>query len=137
MRTTVTIRGLDDVNDLLSRIAPREAYNIMRATVNGMAGEIRTEARKKAPKDEGVLKKAIKSKRERGRRGYLMSTVRVDPSAFYWRFLEYGQGPDNVEHAFFLRTVEKFRAEMHSKFLTQFGKKWEAALARAAKRNGR
>ena len=28
-------------------------------------------------------------------------------NAFYWRFLEYGDGPDGVEHAFFLRAKEK------------------------------
>lgn len=135
MKATVTLRGIDDVNDLLTKVAPRQGYNIMRATVHGMAGQIRDEAKKKAPKDEGDLRKGIKAKRERSVRGRLLSTVRAAP--FYWRFLEYGQGPDNVEHAFFLRSVEEFRADMHARFLTEFGKKWEAALARAAKRNGR
>jgi hypothetical protein len=80
------------------------------------------------------LRKAIKSKRERALYGRLLSTVRVDPSAFYWRFLEYGQGPDGEEHAMFMRAVENFRSDMDRIFLTQFGKKWEAALKRAAKR---
>lgn len=136
MRATVTVRGLDDVNNLLKTIAPREAYNIMRATVHGVAGGIAKDARFDAPQDDGDLKKAIKPKRERAVFGYLKSTVRVNPVAFYWRFLEYGQGPDGEEHAFFMRAVEKFRQDMHGIFLTQFGKKWEAALKRAAKRNG-
>jgi len=130
----VTIRGIDDVNDLLTQIAPRQAYNIMRATVSGIASDIRKSAKNDAPEDDGDLKKAIKAKRERGRRGYLLSTVRVDPSAFYWRFLEYGQGPDGEEHAMFMRAVEKFRMDAHRIFIEQFGKKWEAALKRAAKR---
>lgn len=134
MKGSVTLTGLQDVNDILTKIAPRQAKNIMRATVHGIAGDIRKEARADAPSDEGDLKKAIKAKRERAIRGYLRSTVRVDPSAYYWRFLEYGQGPDGVEHAFFMKAVESFRADATRIFVEQFGKKWEAALARAAKR---
>ena len=136
MRSTVTLRGLDDVNDMLSRIAPREGFNIMRATVHGVAAGISKDARLDAPEDEGDLKGAIKHKRERAQFGYVRSTVRVNPIAFYWRFLEYGQGPDGEEHAFFMRAVEKFRRDMTRIFIEQFGKKWEAALKRAAKRNG-
>ena len=134
MKTSVTIRGLDDVNELLSQIGPRQAINIMRATVQGVASGIAKDAKADAPQDEGDLKKAIKPKRERAKRGYLMSTVRVDPSAFYWRFLEYGQGPDGVEYAMFMRAVENFRMNMHQTFIQEFGKKWEAAMVRAAKR---
>lgn len=137
MKPTVEVRGLDDVNDLLGRIAPREAKNILRATVHGMAGEVRDQAKRDAPEDEGTLKKSIKSKRRRQRGGWIRSDVLVQFRAFYWRFLEYGQGPDGVEHAFFGRAVEKLRGEMTKIMITQFGKKWEAALARAARRNGR
>lgn len=136
MKPTVTIRGIDEVNDLLSNVSPRVGKNIMRATIHGMAGQIRDDAKQNMPTDSGDMKKGTKAKRERGKPGLTVSTVRV-AGAFYWRFLEYGQGPDNVEHAFFGRAVEKFRAEMTRLFIEQFGKKWEAALARAAKRNGR
>lgn len=137
MKPTVTITGIDDVNDLLTRIAPKQATNILRATVHGMAGQVRNDAKKLAPEDEGDLKAAIKAKRERVRFGKVSSTVRVHFFAFYWRFLEYGHGPDGEEHAFFMRAVEKLRKDMLRNFLVQFGKKWEAALKRAAKRNGR
>lgn len=133
MRNTVEITGLSDVEDLLLQIGPKQATNIMRSTVHSIASMIAKDAKKDAPEDDGDLKKAIKSKRERAIYGRLLSTVRVDPSAFYWRFLEYGQGPDGEEHAMFMRAVEKFRSDQDQIFLTQFGKKWEAALARAAK----
>ncbi len=136
MRPTTTIRGIDDVDNLLSKIAPRQAKNIMRATVHGVAGEIRNDAKKSMPTDVGVMKRATKSKRRRGKPGWIRSDVVVAKDAFYWRFLEYGQGPDGVEHAMFMRAVEKFRQDMHRTFIEQFGKKWEAALKRAAKRNG-
>lgn len=135
MNNTVTLTGLDDVNDLLTKVSPRIAKNLLRATVHGVAGEIRKEARDKTPVDEGVMKKAIKSKRRRATPGTIRSDVVVSKAAFYWRFLEYGQGPDGIEHAMFMKSVEKIRPELTRMFVEQFGKKWEAALARAAKRN--
>ena len=131
----VTLTGVDDVNTMLAKIAPKQAKNIMRATIHGVAGQIRDDAKRAMPVDDGDMKKGTKAKRERGRPGFIKSTVRV-AGAFYWRFLEYGQGPDGVEHAMFLKAVEKYRANWERTFTEQFGKKWEAALKRAAKRNG-
>ncbi len=137
MKPTFTVRGLDDINHLLGQIAPREAKNIMRATVHGMAGQIRNETKKDAPEDSGDLVDAIKAKRRKVRNGIIRSDVIVERKAFYWRFLEYGQGPDGVEHAFVASGVERFNSEMNAFLVTHFGKKWEAALARAARRNAR
>ena len=135
MKTTVTLKGIEDVNKLLEKVAPRQAINIMRATVHDMAGSISKDAKADMPVDEGDMKKGTKHHRRRGKPGQVQSDVAV-AGAFYWRFLEYGQGPDGEEHAFFLKAVEKMRAEMVSRFLTSFGKKWESALARARKRAG-
>lgn len=130
---SVELKGLDDVDELLSKIAPRQAQNIMRATIHGIAGEIRDDAKRDMPVDEGDMKRGTKSKREKSVRGQLLSTVRV-AGAFYWRFLEYGQGPDGVEVAMFGKAVAKYRARQNEIFLQQFGKKFEAALVRARKR---
>lgn len=137
MKPTVTITGVDDVQRMLSKIAPRQANNIMRATIHAVAGEIRDDAKAAMPEDEGTMKAATRAKRERVRFGKIASSVVVTKAAFYWRFLEYGQGPGGVEYAMFVKAVERFRAKWLQVFITQFGKKWEAALARAAKRNGR
>lgn len=128
------VKGIDDVNEILSQIAPRQAKNIMRATVHGVAGEIRDDAKRFMSEDTGVMKKATKSKRERGTPTRIMSTVRVTLAAFYWRFREYGQGPDGVEDAMFMKAVSIFRANMNQIFVQQFGKKFEAALKRARNR---
>lgn len=132
----VTLTGLDDVNNILTKIAPREAIKIMRTTVHGLAGRVRDESRLRSPVDDGVLVKAIRTKRRRARRGLIKSDVVVSKAAFYWRFLEYGQGPDGVEYAMFMRSIEKMRPDLTRYFVEEFGKKWEAALARAAKANG-
>lgn len=130
---TVELKGLNDIDDMLSKIAPRQAQNIMRATIHGVAGTIRDDAKKAMPVDEGDMRKGTKIKRERTVRGQLLSTVRV-AGAFYWRFVEYGQGPDGVEVAMFGKAVAKYRSRQNEIFLQQFGKKFEAALVRARKR---
>lgn len=131
------VKGLDEVNEMLATISPREARNLLRATVHGAAGQIRDDAKAAMPTDTGTMKGATKSKRRRGAPNEIRSDVVVERSAWYWRFLEYGQGPDGVEHAMFLRAAEKFRAAMVEVFTAQFGRKWEAALKRAAKKRGR
>lgn len=135
MKPKVTVTGVEDVHRLLTEVSPREAKNLLRATVHGVAGTIRNDAKKEMPEDDGDMKRGTKAKRERGTKTKIESTVRV-AGAFYWRFLEYGQGNQGREYAFFGKAVEKARSKLEQVFVQQFGKKWEAALKRAAKRNG-
>lgn len=136
MKLTTTIRGMEDIDDLLSKVAPNVAYNIMRATVHGVAGQIAKDAKGFMSVDTGTMKKATKPKRERMQGGAITSTVRVGRAAYYWRFREYGQGPDGEEDAMFMKAVAIFRSDMNRIFTEQFGKKWEATLARARKKQG-
>lgn len=130
----VSISGADQVRDILRNIAPNEAKNLMRATVVDMAKQAARDARENAPKDSGNLASAIGHKRDRGTRGTVSASVGVAKSAFYWRFLEYGDGPDNVEHAMFLKAAKTLEAEMERLFLASFGAKLEARLVRARNR---
>ena len=132
----MTIHGIEDVDELLSEIAPNQARNIMRSTIHGIAADIAKDAKNHMSVDTGTMKKETKTKRERPRGGRFSSTVRVGRKAFYWRFREYGQGPDGEEDAMFMKAVAKFNANMNQIFIQQFGKKFEAALARARKRQG-
>ena len=134
MKMDMRITGIEDVKKVLMEIGPREAKNLMRTTVQGVAGHVARDAKKNAPVDDGDLKKGIKAKRERGERDVLHSTVRASP--FYWRYLEYGQGPDGVEHAFFLRALQELRPDMNRVYLEIFVKKLQARLARERKRMG-
>lgn len=138
MKITTELRGIEDVDRLLSQVAPRQAFNIMRATVHDMAREVAKDARDVMPEDEGDMIAETKHKRENPNKtaGRVASTVRVGRRAFYWRFLEYGQGPDGVAHGFFAAAVQKLKTEMNARFLRSFGKKFEAALKRARKRHG-
>lgn len=131
---TATLTGIEDVENMLGQIAPRQAVNIMRATVHGIAGQIRDDAKKKMPRDSGAMIKSTKAKREKTRYGLALSTVRVSSEAYYWRFLEYGDGPDGVDHAFFAKAMALYRQDQTRIFVEEFGRKFEAALARARKR---
>ncbi len=133
MKLDPKIHGIAEVNDLLSRIAPREAKNLMRATVHGLAGQVARDAKAAMPRDKGVLKKATKAKRRRGRPGLLRSDVIVERRAYYWRFLEYGTSKVR-EYAFFARAVEKLRANWEETWLRIFGRKLESRLARLRKK---
>lgn len=131
METTIT--GIDDINRLLGTVAPRVGLNIMRSTIHSVAGSIRDGAKDYMAEDTGTMKKATKAKRERIVNGQVSSTVRVGPEAFYWRFEEYGDGPDGLAKDMFLKSVADFRSEMDAVMVREFGKKFEAAMARARK----
>lgn len=132
----VTVTGIADVNRILETIAPREAKNLMRAVVYDIAKQLSDDGQKNSPDDTGLLDRSIKPKRERGTRNRIEASVTVGPRAYYWRFLEYGDGPDGVEHAMFLKALQAMRPNMDSVYMETFARKLEARLARERKRRG-
>lgn len=130
---SITIKPLNtmQVDNILTEIAPREAHNLARATNHGVAGVVRNEIKKVAPKDSGKLKKSVKAKREKARFGVPYSTVRI--GAFYWRFLEIGTSKI-AARPFVDPTVERLRPRMADIWREQFGKKLQASLRRKAKK---
>jgi hypothetical protein len=138
----VTIRGLDDVNLILATIASREAKNLLSATTLQIAGDLAKEAKTYAPNDPktpGNYADGFKGKRERGNRNTVAASAIVTDltRAFIWRFHEYGQGPDGVEYAMFLRSLQKLKPELTATYLRVFGQKLEKRLARLAKKAGK
>ena len=136
MSFSTEMEGFEEVDALLTKIAPREANNIMRATVHGVAGDLAKKARKIAPDDPLTqgddFKRSIKTKRERGSPGKYLSTVRVLPRAFYWWFLEYGTKKMS-ERPTFTKVVQEFRIDAAKIYKEQFVKKFTARLKRANK----
>jgi hypothetical protein len=132
------VRGLGDVREVLLSVGPREAKNLTRTVVFDIARQAATRGKANAPgPDQGTLVAATGVKRERGDKNTIRATVRVSGRAFYWRFLEYGDGPDKVEHGMFLRALQSMRPEMGSIYLETLARKLEARLARERKRQGR
>jgi HK97 gp10 family phage protein len=132
--SNITITGLDDVNRVLQAVAPSEAKNLMRATIYDIAKQGADTGRAGMPEQSGNMKAATKPKRKNPRQpGELRATVEVN-GAFYWRFQEYGQGPDGVEHAMFLKAINEIKGDLANVFLKSFTAKLVKRLARENKR---
>lgn len=139
MSVRVTVRGIADVNRILAEIAPNEARNLLRATVYDMAKGLAKDGAENVPDGPyktGQLEGDIKPKREKGTRTKIAASVRVAPRSFYWRFLEYGDGPDGVEHAMFLRALQDLRPDLERVYLETFTRKLIARLTKLNKRRG-
>lgn len=135
MTAGVRVRGIEDVREMLLSVGPREGRNLIRNTTNDIAKQAAALGREESPDNTGLLDSVTKHKRERGSKDRAHSTVRVGPEAFYWFFLEYGHGPDNVEHAMFLKALQRIKPDLPQILVDTFVTKFEAALARKAKRN--
>lgn len=130
------VTGIEETDRLLAKVAPKVGFNVMRSTLSAIARQVAKDASDYAPRDEGDLEANIKSKRLRSSRssGLLSSAAYVrGGDLFYWRFLEHGQGPDGVEHAFFARAAENYRRDQRAILTREFTRKFEAAMRRAAK----
>jgi len=133
-----SIVGVEDVDRILNEVTPRHARNLHRSTVHAIAGEIAKRAKKNATphKQSGTLKRAIKTKRRRGRPDKPQSDVVVNRDAFYWRYLEYGT-QDAGEHPFFRPAAMDVQSNLQQIMVQQFGKKLEAALRRERRKKER
>jgi len=130
---SVEIRGIDDVRRVLRDVMPKEAKLLSRQTVKDVAEAIADEARTIMPVDEGKMRAGTRSRAERDKDGEARASVRVK-GAFYWRFLEYGDGPDGIEHAFFLRSKEKVMSKIDTIATQKFVKRLAARIAKVAGR---
>jgi HK97 gp10 family phage protein len=138
----VEVMGLDDVKKVLSDLAPKHAKNLSRALIHGLASETAKEARKRAPKRTGRLRKAIKAKRRRGKPGQPVSDVIVESGknakndGFYWRFIEYGTGgpTPQPEQPFMRPAKDMIQSNMPRIVEQQFTKKLTAAVRREKKK---
>lgn len=130
---SVEIRGIDDVRRLLKDVMPREAKTLTRQTTKDVATAIADEAKTLMPVDEGDMVAGTRALQERDKDGQGMASVRVR-GAFYWRFLEYGDGPDGIEHAFFMRAREKVMHDIDTIATRAFVKRLAARIAKVAGR---
>jgi HK97 gp10 family phage protein len=130
---TVEIRGIDDVRRLLTDLMPREAKALTRQTTKDVAEAIVDASTPLMPVDSGDMRAGTRARQERDKDGEGRASVRVR-RAFYWRFLEYGDGPDGIEHAFFMRGKEKVMSNIDSIATQKFVKRLAARLAKVAGR---
>ena len=130
---SVEIRGIDDVRRLLTDLMPREARLLTRQTTKDVAEAIVDASTPLMPVDSGDMRAGTRARQERDKDGEGRASVRVR-GAFYWRFLEYGDGPDGIEHAFFMRGKERVMSNIDSIATQKFVKRLAARLAKVAGR---
>lgn len=96
MSKTVTVKGLDELKRTLAELAPNVATSVLRGAIFDIAREIRDDAKQRAPRRTGRLRRAIIAQRRQGSKDRLRASVDVKagqgakPDAFYWKFLEFG-----------------------------------------------
>lgn len=140
MTFVAKVTGVADINRILGQIAPREAANLMKVTVYDITKTAAAKMVDFTPDDQatgsGDLKSSIKPKRERGSRGRIEASVIVTNIRrnYFWRFLEYGQGPDHVEHAMALKSLMAMRPDIDRIYAEAFVKKLIARLKRERNR---
>ena len=137
--TGFAIEGLETTAEILTGLVPREIHNLSRAVVHGVAGEVAKLMKQRAPKDEGILRKAIKTKRGRASKTSVYSDVIITHgksqkyNAWHWHFQEYGT-QDHAAQPFVNPTVEEIAPKLPGIFDEQVLKKLDALLKRKAKR---
>ena len=88
---SIKIDGLDQISEFLEKEVPKQASNILRASIQGVASTIAKDAKARARsaglKSSGALIKGYKAKRKRMVNGNPRSDVNGAP---HWHLVEYG-----------------------------------------------
>ena len=90
--TGLQVTGIKELQEVLSKVTPRHAKNLMRNTVRAVAADIRKDIMKNAPTATGNMAKAknIRVKMRRAIESAQVAEVVFDFKSFYWRFVEHG-----------------------------------------------
>jgi len=91
------IFGIEEISHILGDILPKEANNLMRSTMDGIAGQIKKKAATNA-RNRGLqtISKAIKNRRKKSPPERPVSIVFVEHGrgakhdAWFWHFFEFG-----------------------------------------------
>ena len=131
----MSVRGTKETEFILSKMAPREALNLTRATVGAMAGELVADAKGEMSfgrQSRGNMRRSVKRVRRQVRNGIVQEDVTVGRRAFYWRFWEYGQRV--ARRAMFHKAVTKLENDLAKTWERLFLKKLQDRLARERRR---
>jgi len=142
MKSGVEVLGINEINKILNELVPREANNLSKALIFGLAQHAAKEFKIRVPSPTGNLKRSIKAVRGRSFPGKPISYVkaakgkRTKGGGFYWRFVEHGTGGKNPQQArpFVGPALLKITAEMPKIVDEVFTQKLAGAVKRAKKR---
>lgn len=117
MNGDIKIEGLDEIKTRMRLLTPRLQGNALQSALTKGARIIVNQARAMAPRDKGVLRRAIYQAKSKFstlirpsriiavRQGKKQQTKNRD--AFYWRFIEFGHGVIRAKYAKVLGTPAK------------------------------
>lgn len=125
--------GAHELRDLLKHEAPREARNIMRATVHGVAGRAQDGLKARIKKTTRRAEKSIKLVRRRSDENYPVTDVRGGSNAPYLIMLNYGTSKTKAQ-PFIEPTAEELRPQLEQIYREEFGEKLVKSIARRAKK---
>lgn len=141
MGKPLTVTGLKDLERTFRTLAPRESRQLTRRLVVKIAAlvrnDVRAAAREVVDRFTGNLFKAIRSKRERGRRDVFEASVTINleggggPIAPHWHFIEFGTVKQRPT-PFIGPTVKEWDARIPRVYREEFGKQLERQLAKRA-----
>ena len=135
----IQVVGDKEVMAILESIAPKEANNLARSTVHGIAARITKGAKQRVKRDSGNLRKGIYTKRDKSPPGRPTSSVRFRENAFYWRFVEFGtQKGNNLQERPFLRpsrleVMGNLKNILREEFQKKFTRRVNAVLKKQAR----
>lgn len=143
MGKPLTVKGLKDVEWRFRVLAPRESRQLTRRIVVKIASMVRNDvrdaAREVVKRKTGNLFKAIRSKRERGRKDVFEASVTINlkggsgPIAPHWHFIEFGTVKQRPR-PFIAPTVKLWDVKAPRVYREEFGKQLERQLAKRAPR---
>lgn len=130
---------MEDVQDMLLNVTPREAKNILRRTTFALAGRVRARLKERVPVDEADLQRSIKAKRDRGTRTMIEASVIADRSGgrtgkgYHWWWVEEGTVKMPAQ-PYIVPSVEEIRPQVPQIYREDFGLHLERELAKRNKK---
>jgi HK97 gp10 family phage protein len=131
-KTSMELTGMEELGEQFTTNGPREARNIARQAVHGLAVRVRDVLKRRVAKRSKALMKSIKAVRRRGKPDFPVSEVRLGSSAPYGLMLEFGTS-DTRAQPYIVPGVEELRMQVPQHYREEFGAKYEKAMARKAK----
>lgn len=96
MTGSVKLKGVGDLKKKFAQLAIKAQTKIGRRGLAEAAKVYRKEIRSRAPRETGKLRRSIRYRIRRKRRGHFVGRVGVTGEAFYARFIEYGSSPHRI-----------------------------------------
>lgn len=122
MSANIRIEGLDELERQFDRLADTAKKKVMMKALNAGIAPIKKEAKDKAPKRTGLLKKSIRSKQMRYTEKPSVG-IFVSGKAYYWKFLE--DGTSKMAAQPFLRPAVDSK---HEEGVNKFKEKWKVEI---------